>query len=637
VSKLAADGSSLVYSTYLGGVGGDGTTGGKVDATGALYLTGFTGSPDFPTTPGSFDTTPPAAGQDAFALKLTADGSSLVYSTFLGGASSNEFPAGLALASNGEVCVTGFTDSNDFPTTPGAFDTSYAALADAYVTRISANGASLVYSTYLGGTGDEFPGDIAVNAAGNVVYYGRTSSSTYPVTPGAYDETPNGQNDLVVTQFTANGSSLVYSTHIGGGNGDYARGLAIDATGAAVLTGYTDSIDFPTTPGAFDENLDGSQDAFVAKLDANGQTLVYSTYLGGAVFDYGYGIAVDEFGAAYVTGSTQGFGFPTTNGAYDTSVDGVYDGFLTKLDANGMLRYSTFFGGTGVDSGYSVRLGPNRTLSVAGETRSSDFATEGHGVRGAIDIFVLKMRIPSGDTVGVYLPGAGAWFLRNDNSSGVADKVVGYGPAGLGWIAISGDWDGDGSDTLGLYDPTNGFFYLRNSNEPGPADLLYGFGPAGAGWQPVVGDWDGDGDDTVGLYAPASGVFFLRNEHAAGSADLVYSFGPGGLGWQPLAGDWDNDGDSTVGLYDPAAGFFYLRFDHAPGPADAVFGFGPAGMGWKPLTGDWDGDGGDTVGLYAPASGFFFLRQQLEPGPADLEFGYGPANAVPVVGDWDGQ
>jgi hypothetical protein len=241
------------------------------------------------------------------------------------------------------------------------------------------------------------------------------------------------------------------------------------------------------------------------------------------------------------------------------------------------------------------------------------------------------------DTVGIYIGSSGSWFLRNQNAPGGADVVFGFGPGGLGWTALSGDWDGDGDDTPGLYDPSNGFFFLRNANSPGPADTFFGFGPGGLGWKPIAGDWDGDGDDTIGLYDPGSGFFYIRNANAPGGADSFFGFGPGALGWVPVVGDWDGDGDTTVGLYDPSSGFFYLRNANAPGGADTFFGFGPGGLGWKPVTGDWDGDGDDTIGLYDPSSGFFYLRNANAPGGADTFFGYGPPNVTPLVGDWDGQ
>lgn len=255
---------------------------------------------------------------------------------------------------------------------------------------------------------------------------------------------------------------------------------------------------------------------------------------------------------------------------------------------------------------------------------------------GAIVKITYAPGAVGGDTVGVYVPATGAWFLRNQNSPGPADSVFTYGPGGSSLIALRGDWDGDGVDSPGLYDPATSTFFLKNSNAPGPADVAFGFGPAGSGWRPIVGDWTGNHFDSVGLYDSTTGTFFLRDVLAPGPADDVFGFGPGGPGWVPLAGDWDGDGIDTVGLYSSASSVFYLRNEHASGPADVVFGFGPPAAGWVPVTGDFDRDGADTVGLYRPSDGVFFLRNYPLPGPADFVFGYGPAGARPLVGNWDG-
>jgi uncharacterized repeat protein (TIGR01451 family) len=239
------------------------------------------------------------------------------------------------------------------------------------------------------------------------------------------------------------------------------------------------------------------------------------------------------------------------------------------------------------------------------------------------------------DTIGLYAPSTGAWFLRNSNSPGGADLVFTFGPSGGSFVPLTGDWDGDGDDTPGLYDPSTGFFFLRNSNTPGPADLVFGFGPVGAGIIPLVGDWDGDGDDTVGVYTEPTGAFFLRNSNTAGGADIVFTFGPG-TGVTPITGDWDGDGDDTIGIYAPSSGFFFLKNTNSGGAADLVFGFGPVSADVRPLTGDWDGDGDDTVGVALFSTGSFFLKNTNSSGGADIVFIFGPGNMVPLSGDWNG-
>ncbi|MBI3467961.1 MAG: tandem-95 repeat protein [Planctomycetes bacterium] len=239
-------------------------------------------------------------------------------------------------------------------------------------------------------------------------------------------------------------------------------------------------------------------------------------------------------------------------------------------------------------------------------------------------------------TPGLYNPATGGFYLRNQNAGGIADTAFQYGPAGLGWLPITGDWDGDGKDTVGLYEPTNSVFFLRNENAGGFADITFAYGPAGSGWIPIAGDWNGDGIDTVGLYNPATGGWFLRNNHAPGFADISFAYGPAGSGWKPIVGDWNSDGIDTAGLYEPTAGGFFLRNEHAAGFATMAFAYGPGGSGWTPLAGDWNADGGDTVALHQRPGSSFHLRNVHQGGPADLSFGYGPpgSNWVPLAGHW---
>ncbi|HKA23011.1 MAG TPA: putative Ig domain-containing protein [Blastocatellia bacterium] len=242
------------------------------------------------------------------------------------------------------------------------------------------------------------------------------------------------------------------------------------------------------------------------------------------------------------------------------------------------------------------------------------------------------------DTIGLYNPAGGAFFLRNSNSGGVADISFAFGPAGAGFIPLVGDWNGDGVKSIGLYNPASGAFFLRNSNTAGIADISFNFGPAGLGFVPLVGDWNGDGVDTIGLYDPAHGGFFLRNSNSAGATDIMFSFGPAGMGFIPIVGDWNGDGVDTIGLYDPANAGFFLRNSNTSGGADIMFMYGPAGLGFKPVVGDWNADGTDTIGLYDPANSAFFLRNTNSSGIADVSFPYGPGGLgfMAILGDWDG-
>src|SRR5438046_915685 len=267
VTKLNPTGSALVYSTYLGGSGGDGGTGIAVDTAGNAYVTGSTRSIDFPTV----NPLQAAYGGDgdAFVSKLDAAGSALLYSTYLGG-SGSDAGCGIAVDTCGNAYVTGETRSTDLPTTPGAIQTTYGGscmtcVGDAFVTKLDATGSALVYSTYLGGSsGDEGLG-IAVDAAGSAYVTGGTGSADFPTTAGAF-QTTYGGGDAFVTKLNATGTALVYSTYLGGSRGDGGFGIAVDAAGSAYVTGSTNSTDFPTTPGAIQTTYSGG--GFVAGSDA---------------------------------------------------------------------------------------------------------------------------------------------------------------------------------------------------------------------------------------------------------------------------------------------------------------------------------------------------------------------------------
>jgi hypothetical protein len=332
VTKLDPTGSTLVYSTYLGGSADDVGLAIAVDAFGNAHVAGPTFSSNFPTTAGAFDTTYNGAG-DGFVTKLDPVGSMLLYSTYLGGSGGDQ-GFGIAVDSAGNTYVTGLTGSSNFPTTTGAVDTSFNGILDAFVTKLNpslAGSASLVYSTYLGGSGEDLGLGITVDTAGNAYVTGSTSSTNFPTSVGAVDATFNGVVDAFVTKLNPAGSTLLYSTYLGGSGEDRGFGIALDASGSAYVTGGTNSGDFPTTAGAVDTTFNGLVDAFVTKLDPAGSTLVYSTYLGGSSFEQTTGIAVDTAGSAYVTGLTTSSDFPTTPAAFDTTFNGVTDAFVSKI------------------------------------------------------------------------------------------------------------------------------------------------------------------------------------------------------------------------------------------------------------------------------------------------------------------
>jgi len=306
------------------------------------------------------------------ALPLVID-PVLVYSTYLGG-SGNEIAAGIAVDSSGNAYITGQTLSANFPTSPlnarlGPPNPSNTF--DVFIAKLDGAGSALVYSTYLGGSGDDVGAGIAVCASNYVYVTGWTASTNFPTTVGAFQSTRQGAQDAFVAKLNPTGSALEYSTYLGGGNLDFGRGIAVDSNGNVYVTGETNSINFPTLYASQTGNR-GGWDAFVAKLSGAGSP-VYSTYLGGNSDDYGAAIAVDPSGNAYVTGYTRSTNFPTTGG--QTTVGGVYDAFVTKLDATGAQAYSTYLGGTGSDYGKAIAVDSSGYAYITGLTASYDFPT----------------------------------------------------------------------------------------------------------------------------------------------------------------------------------------------------------------------------------------------------------------------
>jgi len=319
----------------------------------------------------------------------------LDYGSYLGGIGSDD-AYDVAVDSSGNAYITGYTTSTDFPTTTGAYDEVGNANTDVFVTKLSADGSTLLYSTYLGGNATDQAYAIEVNASGEVFIAGGTYSTNFSTTTGAYQETSDGNQDAFVTKLNAAGNGLVYSTLLGGTGSEVINDIALDASGNAYVTGQTDSSNFDTTTGAYDETLGGTQDAFVTKINATGTALSYSTYLGGALNDdYAFGIAVDASGNVYVTGYTFATDFVTTGSAYDSVHSGSTDAFLTKLNTSGSgVLYSTFLGGSGVDQAYDIAIDSSGYVHITGHTGSSDFYTTPGAydstLNGTTDIFAAS-------------------------------------------------------------------------------------------------------------------------------------------------------------------------------------------------------------------------------------------------------
>lgn len=412
----------LEYATFIGGSGGDIGYAVAVDTNYDAYITGVTNSTNFPT-----DTPYQSANKgngDCFITKINSAATALIYSTYLGGTQSDQCTA-LALYA-GSVMVTGYTTSVDFPTavptgsgTINPFQLNYAGNTDAFVAELSTTGNTLVYSTYLGGSGADFAQGIAADNAGNAYVTGTTQSKNFP-TLNPYQGTNNGSENVFVTKVNPSGEALVYSTFIGGSQADVGQAIVLDSSDNAYVAGYTFSSDFPVV-APLQSTLGGGADAFVLELNANGTGLTFSTFLGGTADDRAYAIALDSNEDIYLAGATSSTNFPTNNPIYP-ALKGAGNAFVAKLNTSAKsIVYSTYLGGSGIDQANGIAVDSSGDAFVTGFTESGDFPTQNPiqsvlglsnnqlcGSTACPDVFVAEVN-PSGSalTYSTYLGGNG--------------------------------------------------------------------------------------------------------------------------------------------------------------------------------------------------------------------------------------
>src|SRR3990172_2472926 len=417
----------LLASTYLGRTGYDVGYSLALDTSGNVYVTGYTASTDFPTTSGAYDISFNGGYYDVFVSKLDGGLTSLLASTYLGGSgddsgllastygggSGDDSGGSLVLDTSGNVYVTGHTWSTDFPTTSGAYDTSFNSGGyypyDVFVIKLDGELTSLLASTYLGGSSGDHGRSLAIDPSGNVYVPWLTCSLDFPTTSGAYDTSRNNYGDVFVSKLDGGLTRLLASTYLGGSSIQRGNSLALDTSGNVYVTGFTYSRDFPTTSGAYDTSYNGGggfyvygADAFVSKLNSGLTSLLASTFLGGYSYEEGDSLALDTIGNIYVTGETRSANFPTTSGAYDTSQNGGfydYNVFVSKLDGGlTSLLASTYLGGSSHDRGDSLALDTIGNIYVTGRTGSTDFPTtsgayDDTSYNGSSTAFVSKLYI----------------------------------------------------------------------------------------------------------------------------------------------------------------------------------------------------------------------------------------------------
>lgn len=437
----------IEYSTFIGGSGTDIGYSIAVDLQNNVYITGQTSSLNFPTK-NAFSTTLNGAN-DAFVVKLNHFGTGIVFSTFIGGRNPGDKGSSIAVDKAGNVYFTGETNSLNFPTANAAFPI-FRGNVDVFLTKLNIDGNVLIYSTYLGGTFFDAAYGIALDQFDNAYITGRTESMNFP-TKNPLQSAMRGQRDAFVAKFDPDGA-LVYSTYLGGDlppgasrDDDAGYGIAVDALQNAYITGFTSSSGFPVV-NAFQSVFGGVEDAFVAKINAAGSALVYSTFLGGDRAEEANAIALDAFGNAYVTGYTFSIDFPITANALQKLYGGNVDAFVTKLNAAGSaLLYSTFLGGNGAENtglvsdnlpvgGITVdNLG---YAYVTGKTESANFPLVRplqSSLRGDSDAFVAKLD-PAGSEL-IYSTYLGSTFT-GDN--GFDERGLDIAQDNAGSIYITG-------------------------------------------------------------------------------------------------------------------------------------------------------------------------------------------------------
>ncbi len=491
----------LVYATFLGGSENDRAYDVGVDGSGQLVVVGETLSPNYDTTPGVFQATK-SGGRDVFITKLNAAGTGLIYSSFLGG-SQDDIARCVLLDSIGQVLVAGWTYSSDFSVTTDAVQTSHGGGSDVFVAKLDAAGAALLYATYLGGSGDDEGWGLTIDKSGNTYVTGQTYSADFPVTTGAWQSAQQGGWDAFVTKLNASGTTLLFSTYLGGGNADYGRAIVVNKTENAYVAGRTYSADFPTVGGAYQTVLNGGSDVFVVQIDSSGSTPIYASYLGGSSDEHVYDLVVDGMGNCILTGRTYSSDYVVTSNVVQPFFGGgSYDVFVTQFNALATdILFSTYLGGTDTERGNSLALDNMGNIHLVGETHSADFDISPDawqsGLNGLSDVFYTVLNTDGTALLySTFLGGSGedeGWALALDDfgnvylsgrtnsddffiTPGAFQTVLegGYDVFvsklhGLGTGMASSAWVRTGITVFP--NPTDGCFFIQ-SNVPGTLELL---------------------------------------------------------------------------------------------------------------------------------------------------------------------
>ncbi|MCP4580950.1 MAG: hypothetical protein GY839_04990 [candidate division Zixibacteria bacterium] len=373
IAKISPSGDSLDFCTYFGGSGNEYSQGILIDESGNIYIVGMTTSLDMPI----IDSVSAYRVTNApgFVCRLGNEGN-LQYSTYFGG-TSYEWPYQIARDDEGNIYITGITQSDDFPSTDSSFYSGYSGGGDAYIIKFNQDATALINSAVIGSIeSNDWPHDITLDSEGNVLITGQVAGDSLETTPNAIqDSFGGGTYDGFICKFNGNLTELLYSTYLGGSARDICTGgIEIDNDGNIYVAGFTASTNFPVTIGAYQEEFVGVNDGFITKINQDGSNLIFSTLLGGDDLDQVYGFAIDNEGFIYVTGPTRSSDFPIYRAFQNDFGGGTYDVFFTKLNPTGSdLVFSSFLGGSGWENSPSIALDTKSSIYISGKTTSSDF------------------------------------------------------------------------------------------------------------------------------------------------------------------------------------------------------------------------------------------------------------------------
>lgn len=673
--------SNLAYSTFIGGNMAEGRAQQDlhVDSLGRAFIMGSSISTTYPTTPGSYD----PVGDPLHSIvvtKFNAAGSALIYSTYIQ-ATAGVVGHAMAVDSSGSAYLTGFVGYADipgathFPITPGAYDETHNGDSDIFVTKLDPSGSFLEFSTYIGGSSDEYGHAIDVDSSGNTYLTGYTPVNTdFPVTPGSFGSSPHPEADCYVLRLNAAGDDLDYSGIFGGDGLCHAWGIAVDTTGAAYVTGITDlnsTLPFPTTTGAFDETENGNSEAFVTKINPAGTAIEYSTVLGGGQDDRGWDIEVDNLGRAYVVGeaewsTTQ---FPSTAGTYQEEPLSR-DAFIVRLSPNGSTMQLGTFYGSDITSmvATDIALAADGSVYIAGRTDgpglpttpnaydatfngefdavvaefSSDFTTLEYAtyIGGndwdwgySVDIDPDENLYMFGYTEDGTIPyptTPGAFDTTiNSNGNGQGDwMLTKFGKGVITTVYVPFDFDGDGISDIAVFRPVGG--PLSGTPETGPGAqwwILHSgdLSTRGAAFGissdiPVPADFTGDGIEDIVFFRPGIGDWYvLRSEDST-----FFAFPFGVSGDIPAPGDFDGDGTADPTVYRPQHGVWFSFLSGSSQTVAIPFGV----TGDRPLIGDYDGDGKDDIAIYRPSANQWWQFRSSEGVKA---YAFGAPGDIPTV------